>query len=312
MPEVSNRKKTQIEAYRKKKNLCLKCGRFEDGKEHICYVNYVKSDMRGVALDKDNMIETIHPNDQDINSDVEEVVDEPNIVELDRKIRTIKSYREKKGLCEKCGQDAHDGECSEDFSKSDTRSDDEKKEDPRIVKTPRKKEPTIVEEITTEEFNKEYVELNEDDFFRLNPTEKIATLRPYIIVDIRHSDNGQKMDVGYLKFMTSKYKNMIVYMIGDPEKEFTCLDNNSLKKITNLARIKNITDQNLVNYMHGCCRYFGFPTKQITYCMTRKIPCTVFFDNTEGFDLPCAVVQLSDDENISLDIVKRNVLSWRI
>jgi hypothetical protein len=46
--------------------------------------------------------------------------------------------------------------------------------------------------------------------------------------------------------------------------------------------------------------------------MCWNIKCTTFFDNTEKYDLPCEIVNIPSNDDVTLETIKTNVLSWRI
>lgn len=319
MAEVSAAKKRSIIAYRKKKDLCTLCGCVKEGSEHVCYENYVRADMREERLRKADVIE-IHGQENETDNSVvptlEDVSEnESNVMpELDARVKTVISYRRRKKLCVKCGAADADTEhdCDEDYTEADRRSEDEKKADPRTVITPKEKMPTIEEQNVTEQVNNEFRDKYPDPFFRMDKTEDVEAQRKFILIDINRSVSGQKFSVDYLQFMTSKHKNMIVYIIGQIDSVYSFKESDELKKISNLCPIKNILDQNIVNHLHCCERFFGFPSKYITYSMCYNIPCTVFFDNSEKYDIPCNVVDVKNDQDVTRDIVSINTLSWKI
>lgn len=314
MKEVSMPKKRTITSFRRKKNLCELCGCVESDVDHICYENYVKVDMREVELSEDDVIE-IHNNDEE-ETNVVEIEDEVSINDEvnANKVKTIVSYRQRKNLCLLCGtvDIGVDHECVEDYSEADRRSYELKKEDPRTVITPKEKIQTIEEKQAVQSINYEFINNHPDDYFRLTKTEDIQSLRKFIIIDINKSETGQKFSVDYLKFMSSKHKNYIIYVIGNIDELYSFKEANDLKKLSNFCPIKNVLDQNIVNHIHGCVRYFGFPSKNVTYCMCYNIPCTTFFDNSEELELPCNIVNVKSDEDITLDHVKLNVLTWKL
>ena len=347
MTEVSKRKKSQVSAYRRKGNLCVECGRFGDCESHECLENYVKSDMRELILDTEEIISTrqieIQSIDdepvktlseivEDIDNDPSEDIDhciqsvaeiqlvdertetpEKALPELDTRIKTILSYRKRKELCAYCGKNPHEGDCEEDYTETDLRSDQEKLDDPRTVVTPKMKEGTVLEKIETEEANGNFISSHSNPFYQLDKNVDIHTNRSFFMVDITPSIEGQRITFEYINYISRRHKNMILFLIGDPSKVFTFPENRALEGLHNISLLRNMMDQNIVNHLHASKRLFGFPSKYITYCMTRNLECTTFLDDSSGdFDVPCDIVSIKNDENVTLETVKRNVLSWRI
>lgn len=326
MPEVSNRKKSQVMAYRRKKDLCTECGGYEPTMAHTCNVNYVKADTRGIGISNDDIFEvkevTFDIPDEPVvleEDPAEDITDdwvetpERALPELDVRIKTILSYRKRKELCAYCGKCQHTGQCEEDYTASDLRSDEEKREDPRTVVTPKSKESTVLEEMETEVVNDDFLKRINDPFYQLDKTVDIHTTRPFIIIDITPSDTDQRMTFDYINYVARRHKNLIIYLVGNPSKVFTFFENRTLDGLYNVSLLRNTIDQNIVNHLHAAKRFFGFPSRYVTYCMTRNLECTTFLDNSnDEFDLPCDIVSIKDDENVTIEIVKRNVLSWRL
>lgn len=100
-----------IRGWRKRKNLCLRCGLVEH--TGSCQETYIQVDMRNTKIP-------------------------PKVVNEDKRKETIISYRKKKNLCLQCGKDIHDDTCVESYDKSDMRTKEEKQNDPRIVTTPKR------------------------------------------------------------------------------------------------------------------------------------------------------------------------------
>lgn len=302
MSEVNPFKKRSVIAYRKKKNLCLLCGTSEEGKEHTCIENYIKADMRGETIPESDVVET------HIEEDLEKIKEEA-------RISTIKSYRDRKGLCIECGrvesQEEHD--CIPNFDKSDMREESEIDNDPRTIITPKFKDRSIFEQLRTEEINKIFLQNSEDPFFSLEKKYDIRTARPFILLDLTPLATGQKIDASYIQYMVSRYKTHIIYAIGDLSEIYTFRDAEKLRKTLSFCPIRNIADQNIVDHLCQCTRFFGFPSRYLTYCMLHDIKCTVFLPHElDVKSLPCDIVVLDNGKNVSLDTVKRNVISWRI
>ena len=296
-----------IVAYRRKKNLCEKCGSCLDKCDHVCVENYIKNDMRGKEIPKNHpLVVTI-----DISNCTNEISKQV-------KKRTIVSYREKKNLCCRCGKDIIDicknNQCQENYEKVDNRLEEKKDLDPRTIITPKKKETSIINDIQTEVLNRQYLKNVDDSFLKLTGQIKSNQIcvRDYIIIDINPSEFNQKIDFSYINYMVKKYPSTIVYLLGHPMKIFSYTDILKLKKLLRVCPIRNVLEQNIINHVCGCKRFFGFPSKYSTYCMLHKIPLTIFFKNEENFDLPCNIVDLEKNQNVDIEIVKRNILSWRI
>jgi hypothetical protein len=306
---VSEPKKRSISGYRKKKDLCVLCGTAEAESEHTCYENYVKSDMRGVELE-----------DKDIISGKPELKPEEStplkvIPELDARIKTILSYRRKKSLCVECGKvdEEADHDCITDFTASDMRTEKEKKKDPRIVETPKGKPETIHGNNKQDGVIEEFNSLKKDDFFLMPPTARIQSHRPFIILHLEKSDEDQMIEFSYLEFLARKHKSLIVYILGDLSEHYTYHQMSEIKELLNVMPVSNVTDQNIVNILHSCERFFGFPSRYITYCLCHKLECTVFFDNSvDEFDLACNIVSIPDNENVTSEIVKLHTQSWSL
>jgi len=314
--KVSEAKKRSVVGYRKKKGLCELCGCVKDGAEHVCYENYVKADMTDVELRKEDVVEIHGVAKEEVVSSLEELAEnETNVMpELDARIKTIISYRRRKQLCIRCGSvDVNvDHKCEEDYTEADRRSEEEKKADPRTVITPKEKMPTIEEKQQIDEVNKAFTKKHPDEFFRMQKTAEIQSQRKFILIDLNRSVNGQKFSVDYIKFLTSKHKNMIIYAIGDIDSIYSYKESQDLGKIANFCSIRNILDQNIVNHLHGCQRFFGFPSKYMTYSMCYNIPCTAFFDNSDNYNVPCDIVDIKDGEDVNRQLVAINVTSWKV
>jgi len=235
----------------------------------------------------------------------------PKEVKENASKKTIQSYRDRKNLCLICGKDKHDNDCEETYEHADMRSDDERNADPRTVITPKKKDISILDEMTNKVINKAYLERSSDEFMKLRPSLDIAAPRPFIVIDINVSDCGQKFDVSFLEYMNHKH-NFIIFLLGDPSTIYSFSELERIKKLIGMCPIRNLLDQNIVNHLHGCKRFFGFPSQYSTYCIVHSIPLTVFFKNEENFTLPCNIVEVETDKNVDIELVKRNVLSWRV
>jgi len=300
MTEVNPFKKRSILAYRKKKGLCQLCGAFLADEDHICHENYVKTDMREETIPESEIVQV--PESEDLEK-----------IKEDARISTIKSYRDRKDLCINCGKEKHDGECEESYEKSDMRDDEEKEVDPRTVITPKLKDRSLFDQLRTEEVNKIFLQNSDDPFFQLKKTYDIRTARPFILIDLTPLKTGQKIEASYIQYMVSRYKTHIIFAIGDLAEIYTFRDAEKLRKTLSFCPIRNIADQNIVDHLCQCTRFFGFPTRYLTYCMLHGIKCTAFLPEALDVEsLPCDMVVLGPGKNVSLDTVKRNVVSWRL
>ena len=328
---MKNNKQRMIIQWRKRKNLCELCGRFLADEEHECLENYVKADMRYEDLPKHEIVVELSKSPVSFEEEVN-VTDKVEIQEVDpdkqkdirdRRKETIITYRKKKNLCIVCGKafnndrleggDCHNYDCEPNYEKSDMRTDEEKEKDPRIVETPREKTTTIQEEIARDRINKTFIQSSPNPLMHLEPTDnvKVLKLRQFIMIDLRPSNNGQLITFEYLEFMHRKFKKYFIYTIGDASQVYTALEIMNLKKFANVYSLDNMMDQNIVDHLHACIRFFGFPSEYLTYCMTRGIKCTTFVKNT-NMDIPCTMISVDDTENVDLSIVSRNTAACRL
>jgi hypothetical protein len=327
MPEVSVAKKRSITAFRRKFELCEQCGCVEKDLPHVCYENYVKADMTKEDLKKSDVISTTRvgiSEDEKINEDLivetndvseEEKKDqEAKSLELTSKIKTVISYRGRKSLCLSCGKvdQGIEHECVEDYEQADMRSEEEKDEDPRTIHTPKEQKQTISEQEKVAAINEEFLKNTLNPMFELSKTQALTIQRDYIMLDLTKSPTGQKFDVGYIEYMSHKYKNMIIFIIGDIEKIYTYKELIMIKKIANVCPIVNLMKQNIINYLHGCKHLFSFPSDYITYCMVHDINATVFFDNSSKYTLPCGIVDIPTNMDVDRVVVAKNAVAWRV
>jgi hypothetical protein len=296
-----------IISYRHKKCLCEKCGSYSDKCDHTCIENYIKNDMRGKDIPKD------HP--FVIKIDIKDCI---NKISDQVKKRTIISYRLKKNLCPRCGVDPSDlcksETCQENYKIVDNRVDNKKDIDPRTIITPKKRELSILDNMQVNILNKEYIKYADDNFLKLIPIVKSNQIcsKNYIIIDINPSEFNQRIDFSYINYMVRKHIGFVVFLLGNPVKIFSYSDILKFRKLLRVCPIRNVLDQNIINHICGCKRFFGFPSKYLAYCMLHSIPATIFFKNEENFDLHCNIVNLEKNQNVDIEIVKRNILSWRI
>ena len=327
--QLTNKERMTI-AWRKRKDLCELCGRFLASESHECLENYVKADMRKEELAKKNIV---------VNAEIPTIIDEVKIADKieieeqnpdkqeddrkDKRKKTIEAYRRKKNLCIRCGKDfnndrlegcdCHNYECEKNYEKSDMRPTEEKKEDPRTIETPREKLTTIQDEMVRENINKKFIKSSLNPFMHLEPTDNVKVLkgRPFILIDFHPSSNNQIITFEYLDYMRQKYKNYRICIIGDVTQIFTAIQVSNMKKFPNVYSLDNLMDQNIVDHLCACSRFFGFPSDYLTYCMTRGVNCTTFV-KVAGLDIPCTIVSVDPNENVDLAIVARNTASYKL
>lgn len=271
-----------IQYHRRKKNLCQKCGTVEEGVEHDCIEDYSKADRRS---EKKN------------NQDNQE-----------KRKKTIQNYRWKKGLCEFCGQEQHDGDCVEDYSQTDLR---EEKTELKTISTPKYENNSILQKLLDEKVNKIFVSETQDPFFQLKSQTEINQ-ENYIAIDIT-PEREHKIAIDFIEFLNNKYKSSIIYLFGEPEKVFSCYDSAKLRKTPGLSFKSNISDLEKINYLSKCKRLFSLPSKYCVWCMINNIPVTVFTEEENQFDSSvCRFVTIDKSEIVDLDAIKRTTLSYKV
>lgn len=233
-------KRTVTVGHRKRKNLCIKCGL--DLHEGNCTENYFKVDMR-------NIIET------------------KKELDTDKQKNSIINYRKKKILCLRCGKENHNGCCEENYEKVDNRTEEEIKERPATISAPKFKPVTILEEINN--LNSKEVKI------QLKKTQDIKLQREFIILSILPSNEGNIIEFSCLQYLSRKYKDMIVCIIGDLDKSFTYSDMTKIKKLTNIKSIKNDI-QDIVNYLWNCKILLSFENDYTDYCQKNLISVYIF------------------------------------
>jgi len=274
----------------------------------------VVSTKRVGVVETENLSENMVVDSSKAISEQEKKDSEEKQVEITNSIKTVISYRDRKGLCIKCGKvDAGvEHTCVEDYTHADMRTEEEKESDDRTIKTPKEQKLTITEQDKQNHINKAILDADLNPMFKLGKSQDLTIQRDYIMIDLSKSATGQKFDVGYIEYMSHKYKNMIIFIIGDLDNTYTFKELTIIKKIANVCPIVNLMRQNIVNYLHGCKRFFGFPSDYITYCMIHNLPATVFFDNSQNFDLPCNIVDIKNNYDVDRVIVAQNVLAWKM
>lgn len=234
-------RKTVIRRHRKNRNLCLFCGQDPHNGED-CNPTYEKTDMRNSIIEK-------------------------KVVDFNKKQNTILIYRIKKKLCPLCGKEPHESECDKDWSKADNRTDEEKKDRPAIIKTPKSKSKSILESLK-EEKKVERVDLQK--------TESVDLQRKFIIINLRKSTKGNIIEHSCLFQLSKKYKDYIICIIGCLEKAFPYSDLIKIKKIPNIIEVRNASTQRIINYICSCKIFFGFKSEFTEYCLRNSIPVYIF------------------------------------
>jgi len=228
-------RKNVILRWRKKKCLCSKCGL--DPHEGDCIENWEKSDLRDKAP----------------------LTKKPN---LDKRKETILNYRKKKLLCLKCGQLVHAGDCKENYEYADMRPVNDKKIDPRIVATPKNKPMTKAIEIPAET----NILLEKKNDTKYN--------RDFIVVDIRESKEGQRIDFSCLRYLTKKYSDCIVCVLGDIEQLYPYAQVLQLRKINNIHIVSpRFGPQIIVDHLWDCNLFISYRSDYTGYCIIHEIKC---------------------------------------
>lgn len=254
MNEKSRQKLKEIAIirHRKNKNLCLKCGlNIHDG--NCKNESYEKADMRKES-------------------------EKEKIKDSSKQKDTVIYYRQKKNLCLKCGLDIHVGNCkNESYEKADMRPESEKKKRPAIVKTPKKKSKTILEQLSNK--NPEFITSYNNTGISLLPTKKITLHRDFVVLNLEPSDKGFIIEFSFINVFSKKYKDYIICMKSGLEKYFTYSELLKLKKMTNIHEIKTINDQTYINYLHSCSKFFSYPNRWTNYCYKQNINVHEFNNN---------------------------------
>lgn len=243
-------KKIVIQRHRRNKNLCLRCGK--DPHEGDCEESYLKADMRNVSVEK-------------------ETAQSKNKITPHKKA-TIIHYREEKKLCPKCGKELHEGDCIEDFSQSDNRTQEEKQFRPAIVTAPPR--PTQEDAHNTAQIN--------ESILSMKPTKKIELYRNFIVVNLAKSViNEYRIELSAITQLSTRFKDYIIVMMGNIDEYFSYLDSMKLKTLTNVLNVPFFTKQDMINYVSSCKKYLSFYDDYIEYCKKNGIH-YYEFDNTKN------------------------------
>lgn len=234
--EISKHKMNAILRHRKNKNLCLKCGKdLHDGE---CIEDYSKSDNRD-SITKDDKKEVTK-----------------------KSIETIQSYRKKKELCIKCGNEIHSGECIENYSKSDTRINEEKNQRPAQVTFNCKPQATVGEKI-----------INNDIVIQKDP-KIIKLMRPFIIIDINRSRFDKIIEWSAITQICRKNPNYITFIYGDISK-YLVTEIAMLKKMPSLQHLKVSIDE-YANYIASSYMFYSYPSKYTSFSIMKNIDTAIF------------------------------------
>jgi len=215
--------------WRPKKGLCVRCGL--DTHEGTCEENYEKVDMRSTTKKH-----------------------KPNSVDNNKKIKTIQSYRKKKGLCLKCGLLEGTQPCIENYTKSDNRKEEEKKDDPRTVKTPKEQIKTVIE-VTQSKKKFKFISKN------IN-YDKSPFNRKYILLDLFESKDGYRIDFSAINHLSKTYSTYLICIVGDLNKYFKYDDILKINKDINIYVVK---DQ-IVKYLNHCNMFLSYHNDYKDFC----------------------------------------------
>jgi len=245
-------RKNTISRWRKKKQLCLRCG-LDVHEGDDCIENYEVVDLR-----------------------IKEV--EVKQINEDKRKDTVIQYRKKKQLCLRCGLDVHEGvDCVENYESSDLRPEEEKKEDPRIVETPKLK---IFEHNV------------EDTSIKLEATDQATFNRPFIIVDVREKY------IGFieLRYLSVRFSNCIICVLGDINSIYPYSDVLKTSKLINVIRMKNDhNQQNVINHISGCKYFIGHDSDYSRYAITKNIKTVILKSDTDIKNIMSRIPKVNDD-----------------
>jgi hypothetical protein len=239
--QYSHLKRAVITGHRRRKGLCIRCGK--NPHDGDCIEIYETSDTRN-----------------------EEKSEEKNL-DLRRKKDVIIIYRKKKLLCIRCGREHHNGSCEETYEIADNRTDEERRDRPATIPTPKFKPIGIIEAIDTQK--------NKDISIKLQKTIDIKLHRDYIALSILKSEHDNIVEFSCLNMLSRKYKDYIICIIGDIDKNFTYSEILRIKKMVNIRRISN-DQQDIINHLYGCKILYSFRNDYTDYCQKYGIKVYVF------------------------------------
>ena len=232
-------KKAVIVRHRKNKNLCLRCGLdiTDNCIALTCIENYDKTDNR--VVEKEKQI----------------------ITESERKRNTILYYRKEKMLCLKCGKELHEGDCVENFERSDNRPDTDKQYRPAIIKTPKTEKSFIIDTINS----------NNKPLILLSKTEDLYLPRPTLMISLEKSSNGNIIEYSCINQLSKKFQDHILLLIGNAEKYFAYSDFLKMKKLINIIHAGTPSKQVCINYLYAVKKYFSYENEYVDYCRRNKL-----------------------------------------
>ena len=232
------------------------------------------------------------------------------------KINAIIRHRIAKGLCVRCGLDKHDGECIENYEKSDMRGIQipkkqiSKKSIETIIsyrkrkhlclkcgkdlhsgdcienydKSDNRDESKKIERpaiITTKKESIKTIsqKIEENDVVNFKPTKEIKLFRDFIIIDISHSKMDKIIEWGAILQISKKYDNVITFVVGDILKEYNVLIYNSLRKQPQIQMLNCIDEEEYINYIASCKEYYSYPSKYTTFSILQNVDTAIFDEN---------------------------------
>ncbi len=244
-------KKIVTQRHRREKNLCVRCGK--DPHEGDCVEDYTKADMREATLQKEKLEESKRKS-------------------RPRKKTTILHYRKEKQLCLKCGKELHEGDCIEDYTKADNRTEEEKTFRPAIITPPPK--PTQLDAHVMTKID--------NGILSMVPNKKIELYRDYIVINLsRSAINDYQIQMSAITQLSARFSNYILVLIGNVDSYFSYLDSMKLQTLTNIHNVRFCTKQDMINYISGCKKYFSYYDDYIEFCKKNKIS-YYEFDNTKN------------------------------
>ena len=234
-------RRTVIIGHRKRKNLCIHCGMDPHEGSECNNEEFTKADNR-----------TLH---------------KPKIiVDFKRKKDTIISYRMRKNLCLNCGLELHDNKCNENYSKSDNRTEDQKKLRPAIIKTPKTNHRTLLELIDQRKLKETELDI------QLERTENIKLQREFVLISIDKSSDDDVVEFSCINHLSRKLKTHIICVYGNLEKSYPVSDLMKLRKLTNVIELDRIPEQELINHLYSCKMFYSFESDYTIYCKKNDIP----------------------------------------
>lgn len=232
------------------------------------------------------------------------------------KINAIIRHRKSKGLCPRCGLDKHDGDCIENYEKSDMRGiivpkkQISQKSIETIVSYRKRKNlclkcgkeihsgdcienyeksdnrddqeklsrPAVIS--TKKEQQKTILEkIETNDTILLKPTKEIKLFRDFVIIDIKHSRMDKIIEWGAILQISKKYDNVITFVVGDILKEYNVLVYNSLRKQPQIQMLNCINEEEYINYIASCKEFYSYPSKYTAFSILQNVDTAIFDEN---------------------------------